>query len=95
MKVGPVTIVANCEIYNYRDLKEKYNFDFKSNCDTEIIGHLYLKFGIEKTVKMLDGVFAFVIHDSVIFNIFIFFYFSIFYSRKFIKNYKILKFLIF
>lgn len=47
----------------------------KSTCDTEIILHLYLKFGIEKTVKMLDGVFSFVIHDSVRYYLFILYIF--------------------
>lgn len=64
MKVGPITIIANCEIYNYKELREKYGISTRSECDTEIIPHLYLKFGIEKTVKMLDGVFAFCLYDE-------------------------------
>lgn len=64
MKVGPVTVVANCEIYNWKELAEKYNIELKSKCDTEIIGHLYLRFGIEKAVKMMDGVFSFCIYDE-------------------------------
>lgn len=36
----------------------------KSKCDTEVIAHMYLKYGIEKAVKMMDGVFSFCIYDS-------------------------------
>ena len=41
----------------------KINFDYKSNSDCEIIIHMYLKYGIEETVKCLDGVFSFVLYD--------------------------------
>ena len=34
-----------------------------SNNDCEIIIHLYKKFGIEETLNLLDGVFAFVLLD--------------------------------
>ena len=34
----------------------------KSDC--EVIIHLYLKYGIEQTLNMLDGVFAFVLLDE-------------------------------
>ena len=36
----------------------------KSGSDCEIIGHLYQKFGIDETIKMLDGYFAFFLHDA-------------------------------
>jgi len=46
-------------------LKKKYGFDFKSQCDVEIFLHLYEKFGHPKNfIDQLDGVFAFVLHDS-------------------------------
>ena len=40
------------------------NLKVKSNSDCEPILHLYLKFGIQKTVDMLDGVFAFALLDN-------------------------------
>ena len=36
----------------------------KTNSDCEVIIHLYRKFGIENTVQMLDGVFAFMLYDN-------------------------------
>ena len=57
-------LICNGEIYNCKELKEKYNFETKSNSDCEIILHMYKKFGIEETVKQLDGVFAFIIYDE-------------------------------
>jgi len=56
-------LICNGEIYNYKELKEKYNFDYVTNSDCEIIIHMYLKFGIKETLKQLDGVFAFVLYD--------------------------------
>ena len=32
--------------------------------DCEVIIHLYLKYGIEQTLLMLDGVYAFVLYDN-------------------------------
>ena len=34
-----------------------------SGSDCEIIIHLYLKYGIEQTLRMLDGVYSFVLLD--------------------------------
>lgn len=59
-----LSLVCNGEIYNYQDLIEENNFKMKSNSDCEVILHLYKKFGIEKTVSLLDGVFAFVLSDG-------------------------------
>jgi len=58
------TLVCNGEIYNYKDLNEKYGFPSDTRSDCEVILHLYKKFGIKKTVKLLDGVFAFILHDK-------------------------------
>jgi asparagine synthase (glutamine-hydrolysing) len=57
------TLICNGEIYNSKILTSKYNLSVKSGSDCEVILHLYLKFGIKKTVEELDGVFAFVIYD--------------------------------
>lgn len=57
-------LICNGEIYNYKQLIEKYDFNYNSNSDCEIILHMYNKFGIERTLQELDGVFAFVIYDS-------------------------------
>lgn len=60
----PIYLICNGEIYNHSDLEEKYQFQYKSGSDCESILHMYQKWGIERTVKELDGVFAFVIYDS-------------------------------
>jgi asparagine synthase (glutamine-hydrolysing) len=57
-------LVCNGEIYNYRELCQENDFDYQSHSDCEIIIHMYIKYGIEKTVKSLDGVFAFVLYDA-------------------------------
>ena len=59
-----ITLMANGEIYNYKQLAEKYNFELTTGSDCEIIIHLYNKLGIDECIKQLDGVFAFVIIDN-------------------------------
>jgi asparagine synthase (glutamine-hydrolysing) len=59
-------LICNGEIFNYRNLIDKYNFhdEYKSESDCEIILHLYNKFGIDETCKLIDGEFAFVLYDG-------------------------------
>jgi asparagine synthase (glutamine-hydrolysing) len=64
-----VYLLANGEIYNHVDL-EKRIASPSSGSDCEVILHLYLKYGISETVKMLDGEFAFCIVDLRIGKIF-------------------------
>tara|TARA_B100000925_G_C22000022_1_gene470790 strand:- start:48 stop:1655 length:1608 start_codon:yes stop_codon:yes gene_type:complete len=59
-----LTLICNGEIYNWKTLADENNFHTKSSSDCEIILHMYKKYGIEKTVKSLDGVFAFVLIDK-------------------------------
>src|SRR3989344_2137354 len=51
------TIVANCEIYNWEELNKIHKLNAKN--DAELILNLCDKFGVEKTVDILDGVYAF------------------------------------
>ena len=64
MRLGQNVLICNGEIYNYKELRDKYGFDYKSNSDCEIILHLYQKFGLPDLLDMLDGVFAFVLYDG-------------------------------
>ena len=57
-------LICNGEIYNHIKLKQIYNFQTYSNSDCEIILHMYQRFGMERTVKELDGYFAFVLFDG-------------------------------
>ena len=61
-----IYLICNGEIFNYKKLIKEFEFenDYRSESDCEIIIHLYIKFGIDKTCKLLDGEFAFVLYDS-------------------------------
>ncbi|MCE2929661.1 MAG: asparagine synthase (glutamine-hydrolyzing) [Candidatus Caenarcaniphilales bacterium] len=58
-------IVFNGEIYNYKELKsnlEKQGFEFRTDSDTEVVLHLYKKYGKE-FLKYLNGMFAIALWD--------------------------------
>jgi asparagine synthase (glutamine-hydrolysing) len=58
-------LICNGEIYNFRSLIEEFGLEgeYQSGSDCEIIIHLYRKIGIHETLRRLDGVFGFVLHD--------------------------------
>ena len=61
-----VILMMNGEIYNAFDFKEdllKKGHVFKSTSDTEIALHLYLEYGMDKMISLLNGMFAFAIYD--------------------------------
>jgi asparagine synthase (glutamine-hydrolysing) len=64
-------LICNGEIYNYKELYRHMNSLPTTNSDCEIILHLYCRYGMEQTVRMLDGVFAFAIYDMDLQQIFI------------------------
>jgi asparagine synthase (glutamine-hydrolysing) len=57
------SLICNGEIYNYKKLYEIMNIEPATQSDCEVIIYLYRKYGIEHAIKMLDGVFAFVLYD--------------------------------
>lgn len=62
---GTVWIVFNGEIYNFLPLRETLiarGHIFRSQCDTEVIIHLYEEYG-DDCVQHLQGMFAFAIWD--------------------------------
>ena len=59
-----IELICNGEIYNYKSLYKSMNITPNTGSDCEVIIHLYLKYGIEQTLTMLDGVFAFVLYDK-------------------------------
>ena len=63
MKKHNCILVCNGEIYNYSKLYDMIGVQSETNSDCEIILDLYHKYGIEQTLEMLDGVFAFMIYD--------------------------------
>ena len=64
LELNNIFLICNGEIYNHKKLKEENDFFTNSNSDCEIILHMYQKYGIDYTVKNLDGVFAFVLYDK-------------------------------
>jgi len=64
MTIGNYTLLCNGEIYNYKQLAKKYEYNLKTGSDCEIIIHLYKLFGIERTLQELDGEFAFILIDN-------------------------------
>jgi len=63
-----ITLICNGEIYNYKELYELLGVTPTTDSDCEVIIHLYMKYGIDQTLQMLDGVFAFIICDYDINN---------------------------
>lgn len=71
MQLNNYFLVCNGEIFNYKKLKEEFNFEFRSNSDCEIILHLYDYFVKENRkdilniiCNLLDGEFAFILYDG-------------------------------
>lgn len=65
-KNGRYHIIFNGEIYNYKEIRIellKDGIEFKSDSDTEVLIEAWSKWGMG-CLKMLKGMFAFVIYDS-------------------------------
>ena len=62
--INDIILVCNGEIYNYKELYEYMNITPKTSSDCEVIIYLYLNYGIEQTLKMLDGVYSFILYDN-------------------------------
>ncbi|MFY4858280.1 asparagine synthase (glutamine-hydrolyzing) [Aliarcobacter butzleri] len=59
-----VVVVFNGEIYNYLELKKDLKYNFRTNCEAEVICKLYTKHG-KSFVNKLDGMFAIALYDKV------------------------------
>jgi asparagine synthase (glutamine-hydrolysing) len=63
---GRYTIVFNGEIYNFVELRaelERQGEVFRGHSDTEVLLHLYVRYGI-KSLDKLNGMFAFGLYDK-------------------------------
>ncbi len=60
-------LVYNGEIYNFQALRDqlaKSGVEFRTTCDTEVLLEALLKWGPEKTLPKLEGMFAFALYDT-------------------------------
>jgi asparagine synthase (glutamine-hydrolysing) len=71
LSINNIILICNGEIYNYKYLYELLDIKPKTDSDCEVIIYLYLRYGIEQTLQMLDGVFAFVLYDPNNSNIYV------------------------
>ncbi len=62
-KSGRYLIIYNGEIYNFKELKNKYEIKTISNSDTEVLLELFAKIG-EKTFNEINGIYAFILYDK-------------------------------
>ncbi|QLD86843.1 asparagine synthase (glutamine-hydrolyzing) [Natronomonas halophila] len=63
---GTITVVFNGEIYNFPDLKDRLEskgHTFQTDCDTEILVHLWEEYGTDLPTH-LNGMFAFSLWDA-------------------------------
>ena len=63
---GRFTIIFNGEIFNFKELKEKYfadKHDWHSQSDTEVLLELFIRKG-KDCLPLLSGFFAFAIYDA-------------------------------
>lgn len=62
---GKIGVVYNGEIYNFREIRKELQglgYQFRSDCDTEVVLYSYCAWGIE-AVKKFNGMFAYSIID--------------------------------
>ena len=64
LKYDDCILICNGEIYNWKHLHTILKIPMDSMSDCEIIIHLYRKYGIQYTLQLLDGVFAFALYDE-------------------------------
>jgi len=60
-------LVFNGEIYGYKEhakLLKSYGINLKNESDTEVLFQSLIYLGVEKTLKMIDGMFAFVFYEE-------------------------------
>ena len=64
---GNLLITFNGEIYNHMQIRNKINnnkkISWKSSCDTETVLEAIDMWGLQETLKILDGMFAFCVYD--------------------------------
>jgi len=59
-----IILICNGEIFNYKELYKKHNLNANTDSDCEVIIHLYLLYGIDYTLSLLNGEYAFILIDK-------------------------------
>jgi len=65
---GNYCLSFNGEIYNTTDIKkllEPYRSAYKSTSDTELLLYALVHLGIDRTLEVIDGIFAFAFYDLI------------------------------
>jgi asparagine synthase (glutamine-hydrolysing) len=66
-KYAGKVLTYNGEIYNYVDIREQlindFNINFNTNTDTEVLYEAIINWGINKTLEVINGMFAFAYFD--------------------------------
>jgi len=60
-------LVYNGEIYNWgrlRHLLASEGVEFRSQSDSEVLFHHLVRFGVDETLRVVEGMFAFALYDS-------------------------------
>jgi len=57
-------IFCNGEIFNFKELAQKFKLDLTSGSDCEVIGHIYEMIGVDGLCHELQGEYAFVICET-------------------------------
>lgn len=60
-------LIYNGEIYNYKKLKNELilkGHSFKSNCDSEVVLHALIEYGVENACSKFNGMWAFAFFDK-------------------------------
>ena len=57
-------LVVNGEFYQHKEIAKKENFHLLTESDSEILIHLYKKYGVE-CLKFLEGEFSFALYDKI------------------------------
>ena len=60
-----LALVFNGEIYNYKELRSQLkDVTFETDSDTEVLLKYYINYGLEKTLRDINGMFSFALHDK-------------------------------
>jgi asparagine synthase (glutamine-hydrolysing) len=57
-------LIANAEIFNYKELAEQFGIELTTGSDCEILIHLYRRVGMPDMLDLLDAEFAFILYDE-------------------------------